>query len=92
MLEKEVEKHLSKKIKKLGGECFKLVGTFKAGIPDRLVVLPGGLIYFVELKAPGQKPRRLQQIIQHRLKKLGAKVAVLDTKEAVNKFIQNNTK
>jgi len=92
MLEKEIEKHLRKKVKAEGGECFKLVGTFKAGIPDRLVILPGGIVVFVELKAPGKKARRLQEIMHHRLKKLGALVAVLDSKTAVNKFIDDAKK
>ena len=51
-LEKEIEKKLRKKVEKAGGRCLKWVCPGWAGVPDRLVLLPGARIIFVELKRP----------------------------------------
>ena len=51
-LEKEIEKKLVDLVKKYGGRCEKLVNVGFAGFPDRSVLLPGGLIIFVETKRP----------------------------------------
>lgn len=48
------------------------------GWPDRLVLLPGGEVVFVELKRPGAKARRLQEHIHKRLAALGFRIAVCD--------------
>jgi hypothetical protein len=49
------------------------------GLPDRLIILPGGVIYFVEFKAPGQTPRKIQQYVITKLRNLGATVYVIDS-------------
>lgn len=51
-LEKEVEAALRRMIEKHGGKCLKWVCPGWAGVPDRICLLPGGLIYFVETKRP----------------------------------------
>ncbi len=58
MREKQTEQHLVKAVKAIGGICPKLVSPGTDGMPDRMVLLPGGHIGFVEVKAPGQKPGR----------------------------------
>ena len=60
MREKEIEKKLTQMVKKAGGICPKLVSPGFDGMPDRMVLLPNGRICFVEVKAPGEKPRPLQ--------------------------------
>lgn len=88
MREKDIEIHLRNEIKKIGGKAYKWESPGNAGVPDRIVFLPNGRLYFVELKAPGKQPTALQ-IAQHRkLEILGHKVYVLDSKEAVIGFIQ----
>ena len=52
---------LEKAVRAAGGICPKLVSPGTNGMPDRMVLLPGCRIGFVEVKAPGQKPRPLQQ-------------------------------
>ena len=84
MREKEVEAHLVKRVKELGGIPYKFVSPQRIGVPDRICVLPGGQITFVELKAPGQKPRPEQAREHQRLRDLGCLVLVLDTKELVD--------
>lgn len=51
-LEKDIEKKLRQKVEALGGKCLKWVCPGWSGVPDRIVILPGGRIYFVETKRP----------------------------------------
>lgn len=55
---------LSKAVKNSGGIALKLVSPGFDGMPDRLVLLPGGKIGFVEVKVPGKEPRPLQVSIR----------------------------
>ena len=83
MREKQIEQKLVRAVKSRDGICPKLVSPGMDGMPDRLVLLPGARIGFVEVKAPGQKPRKLQ-LLRHRvLKGLGFKVFVLDSPEQI---------
>mgnify|MGYP001481709062 CR=1 FL=1 len=88
MREKTIEKHLRDKVKSLGGLAYKFVSPGNAGAPDRLVLLPGGKITFVELKAPGKKSTSLQRLQQKRISDLGFEVLVLDSKAKVDGFIK----
>lgn len=76
MKEKYIEQQLVKHIKALGGMCPKMGMD---GMPDRLVLLPEGEIHFVELKAPGKKPRALQELRLKQLRKLEFAVHVIDS-------------
>ncbi|OXS26886.1 MAG: nuclease [Acetobacterium sp. MES1] len=78
MREKEIEKKLALEVKKQGGICPKFVSPGLDGMPDRLVLLPGGRLAFIEVKAPGKKPRPLQMVRHEMLKLLGFAVYVLD--------------
>ena len=83
MREKEIEQRLVKEVKAKGGICPKFVSPGLAGMPDRLVLMPGGKLAFAEIKAPGKKPRPLQ-IARHRLlERLGCKVYVIDSMEQI---------
>lgn len=85
--EKSIENHLVKRVRENGGEALKFYSQFSTGYPDRVVMLPGGRIYWVELKAPGKKPTKLQTEMHEKLRKLGQVVLVIDSKETVNSFI-----
>ena len=78
MREKEIEKKLTLAVKKLGGICPKFVSPGFDGMPDRIVLLPMGRFGFVEVKAPGKEPRKLQMHRHEQLRLLGQKVYVLD--------------
>ena len=67
MREKSIEHHLVKAVKNSGGIAPKLVSPGFDGMPDRLVLLPGGKIGFVEVKVPGKEPRPLQVSIRRPL-------------------------
>lgn len=81
--EKEIEKKLTLAVKKLGGICPKFVSPGFDGIPDRIVLLPMGRFGFVEVKAPGKKPRPIQTARHRLLQRLGFKVYVLDSEEQI---------
>ena len=67
----------------------KLVSPGFAGMPDRLVLLPGGRLGFVEVKAPGRKPRAIQEVRHKQFRQLGFKVYVLDSKEQIGGIIDD---
>lgn len=83
MLEKTIERKLTVAVKKAGGIAVKFVSPSFDGMPDRLVLLPDGLIAFVELKAPGKRPRPLQEARHWLLRSLGFKVYVIDKPEQI---------
>ena len=78
MREKEIERDFTLMVKQTGGLALKFVSAGMNGMPDRLVLLPGGHMAFVEVKAPGKVPRPLQEARHRMLRKLGFKVYVLD--------------
>lgn len=87
--EREIEAFLRQKIKNRGGLCLKFVSPGWAGAPDRLCLLPGGKIFFVELKRPGERPRKIQLKRHEELRKLGFSVYVIDGKEYVLDLIDD---
>ena len=88
MREKSVEQRLQEEVKKIGGKAYKLSAAVDAGMPDRLVCIPGGKAIFVETKRP--KGGRLSHIQRYRHKErrlMGFDVRVINTGEAVEEFI-----
>lgn len=83
MREKTIENKLTVAVKKAGGISVKFVSPSFDGMPDRLVLLPDGIIAFVELKAPGKRPRPLQDARHRLLRSLGFKVYVIDSIEQI---------
>lgn len=71
----------------MGGWTFKLLSTHITGLPDRICLLPGGIVFFVEVKSTGKKPSKIQLHIHSKLKKLGFGVEVIDTTEKLDKLI-----
>jgi Holliday junction resolvase len=89
MLEKTIERQLVKEVKKMGGRAVKFVSPGCDGMPDRLVLLPKGRIAFVEVKAPGKKPRALQIARHEMLRDLGFCVYVLDSIEGIGDMLDD---
>ena len=81
--EHDIEWKLVKAVKEMGGICPKFVSPGTDGMPDRMVLMPAGKIGFVEVKAPGKKPRVLQVRRHRQLRKLGFSVFVLDDPEQI---------
>ena len=82
--EREVERALIRAVKRAGGKCLKFVSPGCAGVPDRIYLLPGGRVFFAEVKQPGGKPRPLQEKRHSELRKLGFEVYVIDSEEECN--------
>jgi hypothetical protein len=88
MLERNIEALLRDKVKEIGGIAYKWVSPGNNGVPDRIVFLPGGRIYFVELKATGRGVTAIQAAVHDRLKRLGFDVLIIDSKEGVLDFLR----
>jgi hypothetical protein len=88
MKEKVIEEYLRDEIKAIGGRAYKFISPGNDGVPDRLAVLPGGRVIFVELKATGKGPRPLQELQIKRLQDLGHTVFVIDSKQGVDAVVQ----
>jgi len=99
--ERDIEKHLVKRVKELGGECRKVQWVGRRGAPDRVVMLPPAngstdldawladwsKAYWVELKAPGVKPETYQLREHERMRKMGQRVVVIDSIEGVEELL-----
>lgn len=87
MREAELEKKLVERIKELGGEALKFVSPGNAGVPDRIILMRSGRIYFAEVKAPGECLRPLQRRRKKQLEQLGFKVFVVDSMKSLGGMI-----
>lgn len=88
MREKEIEHFLVIETRKRGGVALKFVSPSFCGMPDRLVLLGDGKSGFVEVKAPGEKPRLLQLKRHAMLRALGYQVFILDGKNQVESILE----
>ena len=92
MREKIIEEYLGKKVKDvLKGIAYKFTSPGRWSVPDRICLLPGGVVKFVELKAPGKKPTEGQLREHKRLRALGFQVDVIDSKEGVDEWVTHIT-
>jgi len=87
MNEKLLEKKLREEVKKLGGLALKFTSQTYTGMPDRIVLMPGGRVYFVELKSTGKDLEPKQKIARKLLCNLGQIWQVIDAQEKLNDFL-----
>lgn len=87
-LESDVERRLVKGIKKIGGIAFKFVSPGNSGVPDRIVALPDGVVWFVELKRDKGRLTKNQSFQQALLSRLGHNVITLYGMSDVDEFLQ----
>lgn len=87
MREKDIEQMLVRSVKAAGGICPKWVSPGYDGMPDRIILMPGGKIAFAEVKALGKNPRPLQASRHRLLRRLGFKVYVIDSAEQIGGVI-----
>jgi hypothetical protein len=86
--ETNIEFLLVREVKAGGGLAPKFTSPGWAGVPDRLILLPGGRLAFVEVKAPGKAPRPLQVKRKRQLEALGFRVYVIDSVEPIQRIIR----
>ena len=87
MEEQNIELFLIKQVCLKSGLCLKMNSITMNGLPDRLVLLPEGKMFFAELKAPGKKPRPEQVRVHESLRKLGFDVYVIDSTAKVKEIL-----
>ena len=87
MQEKEVEKYLRDQIEKMGGMCLKFISPGNAGVPDRIVLLPGGRVWFIEIKTDKGRVRPLQRWWQRRLRDVGIPSRIIKGRTEAEVFI-----
>jgi len=86
MKESELERRFTDTVKHKGGLALKFVSPGYDGMPDRLVLFENGRMGFVEVKAPGKKPRHLQAARHRMLRMMGYKVFVLDSEDDMERM------
>jgi len=89
MTEKAIEKKLREEVKKKGGLALKLAAPYFNGMPDRLIILPGGVTKFAELKSTGKTQDPIQIAVMKKLQKIGHEVAVIDNQEKLTAFLNS---
>ncbi len=87
--EKHIEQRLINGVKELGGTTFKFISPGAAGVPDRVVILPGGTVHFVELKAEGGVTSELQLRRIKQLRRLDVTAVVLKGRIEVERYLDN---
>lgn len=87
MLEKTIEAHLVKRMKEIGGECYKWSSPGSRGVPDRICIFPTGVVVFVEVKKPGEEPSKLQRLVGSRLTDLYQVWTWVDSKPRVDEVV-----
>lgn len=81
-----IERELIAGVRRLGGLCVKFAPV-TAGVPDRIALLPGGRVYFIELKKPGGKLREIQKVWHEKMAARGTVPIVLGSRQEVFKWL-----
>lgn len=88
MKESTIEARLVREVKKRGGLCYKFTSPGNPGVPDRIVILPGGTTIYVELKTEIGRLAKIQKWQIEELRKRGADVRVLKGMDQVMNFLE----
>lgn len=87
--ERDVERKLCKLVEEAGGRCDKFIPDANSGMPDRLIMLPGGVLVWAETKRPqGGRLSALQRYQHGQLRKLGQRVEVVWSKDQAGKLVE----
>ena len=90
MLEKEVESYLRWAVERKGGKSYKFTSPSHRGAADRVIILPKGKVFFIEVKTVGGKLSELQKKFGAEVTQLNANYEVLWSKEQIDDFIKRN--
>ena len=91
MLEKNIEAYLVKSVRRIGGVAYKFVSPAHRGVADRVVCLPDGSTWFIELKAEGGRLSPLQKVFADEMARMNQNYCVLWSKEDVDTWINQRT-
>ena len=86
--EAEIEKYFVWAVASIGGKAYKFKSISQRGVADRVVCLPNGDTWFVEIKRPkGGQLSPLQELFAEEMKLLCQNYACLWTKEDVMEWL-----
>ena len=85
--EKALEARLRREVEARGGKAIKLTSQLHRGLPDRLILMPEGQAFFVEVKTTGRKPTKLQRAVHRDLRAMGFDVFVVDSTASLEKVV-----
>lgn len=88
MKESKIESRLVQMVRERGGLCYKFVSPGNPGVPDRIVITPGGRTVYVELKTEIGRLAAIQQWQLEEMRKRGADVRVLKGLDQVKAFVE----
>ena len=91
LTEKQIEKKFCNAVKLAGGMALKFSAQFKAGVPDRIVLMPEGKIYFVEMKRENGVVSEIQKHTFEEFAKFGFPVHIINSVEMIENFISEVT-
>lgn len=88
--ESEVESHLRRSVESIGGQCVKFIPDYKRGWPDRILIVPGGVLVWVETKRPVGGRLSAAQLLAHAsLRRLGQRVEVVWSREDADRLVES---
>jgi len=85
--EKQIEQYLVRRVKEKGGIAYKFTSPGRRHVPDRIILLPGGKVIFIECKRPGAKATKAQDYELHRIRRFGVTAVVMDSKEKIDELL-----
>lgn len=88
-LESKIEKWMNVQIRNMGGISYKFVSPGNPGVPDRIYLLPGGVIWFVELKAQSGSLEKIQRWQGERIRKIGCRYRLIRGMDEAREFIRD---
>jgi len=88
LLERDIERYLVRRVAERGGVAYKWVSPGRVGVADRIVLLPGNVVWFVELKTPTGKLSPLQQVFAADMRRMGMNYIVIRSKGEVDELLQ----
>jgi hypothetical protein len=91
MLERDIERYLVRRAIEHGGKAYKFVSPGHVGVADRIVLLPGGVVWFVEVKAAKGRLSPWQKLFAADMRRMGMNYIVIRTKEEVDQWILKQT-
>ena len=86
-MERDIERYLVRRAREHGGVAYKWVSPGHVGVADRIVLLPGGVVWFVELKTATGRLSPLQNVFAADMRRMGANYIVLRSKEEVDQWM-----
>ena len=84
--EKLLERKLNAVVKNFGGWSIKLLSLHITGLPDRICLMPGGKVFFAEIKTTNKKPTKIQLLVHKKIESLGFKVLIIKSSEDIEYY------